>query len=97
MSASDVRSETAKTRTVDMKLEIVVIPVSDVDRAKRFYDTLGWRLDADFAAGDDFAGLDEAGLEGVEEHPGFRRHQAAAGEYGPAVDFGQAPIRQDAL
>jgi catechol 2,3-dioxygenase-like lactoylglutathione lyase family enzyme len=39
---------------VDMKLEIVVIPVSDVDRAKRFYGSLGWRLDADFAAGDDF-------------------------------------------
>jgi catechol 2,3-dioxygenase-like lactoylglutathione lyase family enzyme len=39
---------------VDMKLEIVVIPVSDVDRAKRFYGDLGWRLDADFAAGDDF-------------------------------------------
>jgi catechol 2,3-dioxygenase-like lactoylglutathione lyase family enzyme len=32
-----------------MKLEVVVIPVSDVDRAKRFYSTLGWRLDADFA------------------------------------------------
>jgi catechol 2,3-dioxygenase-like lactoylglutathione lyase family enzyme len=40
--------------TLDMKLEIVVIPVSDVDRAKRFYSSLGWRLDADFAAGDDF-------------------------------------------
>ena len=37
-----------------MKLEIVVIPVSDVDRAKEFYASLGWRLDADFAAGDDF-------------------------------------------
>ncbi len=37
-----------------MKLEIVVIPVSDVDRAKEFYGRLGWRLDADFAAGDDF-------------------------------------------
>ena len=37
-----------------MKFEIVVIPVSDVDRAKRFYDGLGWRLDADFAAGDDY-------------------------------------------
>ena len=36
---------------VDMKLEVVVIPVSDVDRAKRFYGGLGWRLDADFAAG----------------------------------------------
>ena len=38
----------------DMKLEIVVIPVSDVDRAKRFYSNLGWRLDADFAKGDEF-------------------------------------------
>jgi catechol 2,3-dioxygenase-like lactoylglutathione lyase family enzyme len=46
--------ETPNARTVDMKLEIVVIPVSDVDRAKRFYGGLGWRLDADFAAGDDF-------------------------------------------
>ena len=35
--------------TVDLKLEVVVIPVSDVDRAKRFYESLGWRLDADFA------------------------------------------------
>jgi catechol 2,3-dioxygenase-like lactoylglutathione lyase family enzyme len=47
-------TETPKGRTVDMKFEIVVIPVSDIDRAKRFYETLGWRLDADFAAGDDF-------------------------------------------
>ena len=37
-----------------MKLEVVVIPVSDVDRAKRFYGSLGWRLDADFAIGNDF-------------------------------------------
>jgi catechol 2,3-dioxygenase-like lactoylglutathione lyase family enzyme len=45
----------AKTkRGVDMKLEIVVIPVSDVDRARNFYAGLGWRLDADFAAGDDW-------------------------------------------
>ena len=42
------------TTAVDMKLEIIVIPVSDVDRAKRFYGGLGWRLDADFAGGDDF-------------------------------------------
>jgi catechol 2,3-dioxygenase-like lactoylglutathione lyase family enzyme len=34
---------------MDMKLEVVVIPVSDVDRAKEFYSRLGWRLDADFA------------------------------------------------
>jgi len=38
----------------DMKLEIVVIPVSDVDRAKEFYARLGWRLDADYASGEDF-------------------------------------------
>ena len=40
--------------TVDLKLEVVVLPVSDVDRAKRFYGSLGWRLDADVAKGDDF-------------------------------------------
>ncbi|MDK4739665.1 glyoxalase [Rhizobium sp. CNPSo 3464] len=40
------------SNTVDMKFEIVVIPVSDVDRAKRFYGGLGWRLDADFASDD---------------------------------------------
>jgi catechol 2,3-dioxygenase-like lactoylglutathione lyase family enzyme len=38
--------------TADLKLEVVVIPVSDVDRAKRFYENLGWRLDADFVNGD---------------------------------------------
>ena len=48
------RSNDARDASVDMKLEIVVIPVSDVDRAKEFYGGLGWRLDADFAAGDDF-------------------------------------------
>jgi catechol 2,3-dioxygenase-like lactoylglutathione lyase family enzyme len=42
------------SRTLDMKLEIVVIPVADVDRAKQFYGGLGWRLDADFAADDGF-------------------------------------------
>src|SRR3954471_4885790 len=39
---------------VDMKLEVIVLPVSDIDRAKEFYTKLGWRLDADFAAGDDW-------------------------------------------
>ena len=38
-----------------MKLEVVTIPVSDVDRAKEFYGRLGWRLDADFIKGDDRA------------------------------------------
>jgi predicted enzyme related to lactoylglutathione lyase len=56
MSSTQVRSETAietpRARTVDMKLEVVVIPVSDVDRAKEFYPSLRWSLDADFAGGD---------------------------------------------
>ncbi|WP_047489530.1 VOC family protein [Terriglobus sp. TAA 43] len=39
---------------VDMKFEIVVIPVSDIDRAKEFYMKLGWRLDADYDNGTDF-------------------------------------------
>src|SRR6476659_10800441 len=38
----------ANIKNVDLKLEVVVIPVSDVDRAKEFYGQLGWRLDADF-------------------------------------------------
>ncbi len=51
---SETTVETPRSRTVDMKLEVVVIPVSDVDRAKRFYGNLGWRLDADFVRGEDF-------------------------------------------
>jgi len=43
-----------KTPTVEMKLEVVVIPVADVERAKQFYGGLGWRLDADYASGDDY-------------------------------------------
>jgi hypothetical protein len=43
--------------TVDLKLEVVVIPVSDVDRTKRFYQGLGWRLDADFSGGDHWRGV----------------------------------------
>ena len=61
MSITQVRSETANetaiSRRADMKLEVVVIPVSDVDRAKRFYGGLGWRLDADFVVGDAFRGV----------------------------------------
>ena len=48
------RDVASSAGTVDMKLEVVVIPVSDVDRAKRFYGGLGWRLDADFVVGDAF-------------------------------------------
>jgi catechol 2,3-dioxygenase-like lactoylglutathione lyase family enzyme len=46
--------ETLRPDTIDMKLEVVVIPVSDVDRAKRFYADLGWRLDVDYTAGNDY-------------------------------------------
>ncbi|TIU67422.1 MAG: glyoxalase, partial [Mesorhizobium sp.] len=52
MSKTAVRKAT--TRPVDLKLEVVAIPVSDVDRAKNFYGGLGWRLDADFVVGDTF-------------------------------------------
>jgi catechol 2,3-dioxygenase-like lactoylglutathione lyase family enzyme len=51
MSTTDVHSDAsgpASVKNVDMKLEVVVIPVSDADRAKGFYGKLGWRLDADF-------------------------------------------------
>jgi catechol 2,3-dioxygenase-like lactoylglutathione lyase family enzyme len=48
---------------VDEKLEVVVIPVADVDRAKEFYLSLGWRLDADRAAGDSFRIVQQAGTE----------------------------------
>jgi catechol 2,3-dioxygenase-like lactoylglutathione lyase family enzyme len=50
----DNAAATPTAGRVDMKLEVVVLPVSDVDRAKRFYESLGWRLDADFPVGDDF-------------------------------------------
>jgi catechol 2,3-dioxygenase-like lactoylglutathione lyase family enzyme len=50
----DAPTGTPKAATVAMKFEIVVIPVADVDRAKAFYASLGWRLDADYDAGADF-------------------------------------------
>jgi catechol 2,3-dioxygenase-like lactoylglutathione lyase family enzyme len=54
MSTNAVRGIDTSVAPVDMKFEIVAIPVSDVDRAKEFYKKLGWRLDADFAGGKDF-------------------------------------------
>ena len=58
MSTKPVRindaTSDAKAAPVGMKFEIVVIPVSDVDRAKEFYGRLGWRLDADYDSGKDF-------------------------------------------
>jgi catechol 2,3-dioxygenase-like lactoylglutathione lyase family enzyme len=59
MSTTAIRSKDATTDTrvgqVDLKLEVITIPVSDVDRAKEFYGSLGWRLDADFSDGSDRA------------------------------------------
>ena len=56
MSSTDTSSNTStqlpEVGSVDMKLEVVTLPVSDVDRAKRFYQSLGWRLDAGIVAGD---------------------------------------------
>ena len=54
MSSNEVRTNDATGGRVDTKLEIVVIPVSDADRAKEFYARLGWRLDADYDNGSDF-------------------------------------------
>jgi catechol 2,3-dioxygenase-like lactoylglutathione lyase family enzyme len=51
---NETAGETPVARRLDMKLEIVIVPVSDVERAKRFYGELGWRLDADFDSGEDF-------------------------------------------
>lgn len=44
-------------QSIDLKLEAIVIPVSDVERSKRFYGGLGWRLDADFIVGDAFRAI----------------------------------------
>jgi catechol 2,3-dioxygenase-like lactoylglutathione lyase family enzyme len=56
MSSTDIGSgasaQAPEVGTVDMKLEVVTLPVSDVDRAKSFYQGLGWRLDADFDFGE---------------------------------------------
>jgi len=57
MSTQTVNEKGTELRTaaaVDLKLEVVVIPVADADRSKRFYEGIGWRLDADFASGDNW-------------------------------------------
>ena len=58
MSTAEVRSNDATSDAsvgkIDMALEVVTVPVSDVDRAKRFYQSLGWRLDIDLVVSDDF-------------------------------------------
>jgi catechol 2,3-dioxygenase-like lactoylglutathione lyase family enzyme len=56
-ASADPSTEVPEAGTIDMKLEVLTLPVSDVDRAKSFYESLGWRLDVDLAAGDDFRAL----------------------------------------
>ena len=53
MSSTDTSTETPEVGTIDMNLEVVTVPVSDVDRAKAFYQSLGWRLDIDLVVSDD--------------------------------------------
>lgn len=53
-SSPDASMEAPAPATIDLKLEVVTLPVSDVDRAKQFYTGLGWRLDADIVAGENF-------------------------------------------
>lgn len=61
MNIADTHSKTEheakKSRPLDMKLEAIVIPVSDAARSKQFYEGLGWRLDADFVVGDTFRAM----------------------------------------
>lgn len=57
MSRTDATTNSAvevPLGTIDMKLEVITVPVSDIDRAKAFYESLGWRLDTDIARGDAF-------------------------------------------
>jgi catechol 2,3-dioxygenase-like lactoylglutathione lyase family enzyme len=51
---ADTSSDIPELGSIEMKLEVVTVAVSDVDRAKEFYQTLGWRLDADIVRGDNF-------------------------------------------
>ncbi len=48
----ETATQTATATPLETKLEVIFVPVADVERSKRFYQGLGWRLDADFAAGD---------------------------------------------
>jgi len=53
--STDTPTQTPAAGTIDMKLEVVTLPVSDFDRAKAFYKSLGWRLDGEFVFGDGMA------------------------------------------
>ena len=87
--SSGISVESDPVAVADLKLEVVVIPVSDVDRAKNFYTGLGWRLDADFATAERLPGRagDPARL-GLLGHLRHQRHGGRA-----RLDPGPAPDR----
>jgi catechol 2,3-dioxygenase-like lactoylglutathione lyase family enzyme len=92
MSTTEDRSShangTASVGSFDTKLEVLVIPVSDVDRAKEFYGGLGWRLDADRAVGEEF----HCAAEVTTRLPS--RIDAAAGTtFASAADLASAMVR----
>lgn len=70
-----------RAKPVDMKLEVVVIPVSDIDRAKAFYEKLGWRLDIDIANGD---------FRGVQMTPRHSQASIIFGKGSTAAEPGSA-------
>ena len=79
MSSTQMGNERVNRLTnatmVDTKLEVVTVPVSDVERAKHFYGSLGWRLDADFSNGKDWRAIQIT----VRDHLRHRGHDDLAG------------------
>ena len=74
-----------------MKFEVAAIPVADVDRSKRFYSDLGWRLDADFVVGDNFRVV-QFTPPGSPASIHFVAHGASVGEVFHAAGPGQPPL-----
>ena len=94
MSSTQMSTEHATqiptAAAVDLKVEVVVIPVSDVDRAKRFYESLGWRLDADFSNGTGLAlGANDTSWLPVLRHVRQGVHDRRAG-----IGAGNVPRRR---
>ena len=76
-AGNNTSMEVPEVGAIDMKLEVVTLPVSDVDRAKRFYQSLGWRTDADIVVGDAF--------RVVQLTPPARRARSLSGRASPQV------------
>jgi catechol 2,3-dioxygenase-like lactoylglutathione lyase family enzyme len=75
-----------------MKLEVVVVPVADVDRAKDFYKALGWREDADYAAGEDFRGASSSSSPiSTRSGPSWPRTASCCRRSRPACRAGDRP------